>query len=317
MELPSPKQRVLKCWWDRKVRILRMKTAEDRIKQTHSERERALRNLQEAVGVQITHTPEPDTDPNSFRLGMLVHGHEPPKGITIRNNWVNVDSNLMLEHLLVLGSTGSGKTQFLLRLAHEILNSPEDLDLYVVDGKGDPEFAKRIAVMAHRAGKGPVPIMKHGWTEEDGEGNAHDVPSAVFDAFSKASARTILERLLAMYNLETKTQQESEFYRTQRRRLLEMVCGVSTEIMYGVNIPQPPRSFQELQHRFTLEWLEKHFASSQLALQTIKGAEKNWQGFYAQHAEPLGVLMPLVAPGGFRLGDSRVVLLCVNAAAQK
>ena len=294
-----------------------MKTIRERLAQIQGERERNLQALQEAVGIQTQQARLPEPKTNAFRLGLLTHGSEPPEGITIQNNWVCLDTNHMLEHLLVLGSIGSGKTQFLLRLAHEILFSPEDLDLYVVDGKGDPEFAKRIAVMAHKAGKGPVPIVKHGWTEHDGEGNAQEVPSAVLDAFSKASARTIFERLLAMYNLESKTEAESEFYRTQRRKLLEMVCGVSTDILYGVHIPEPPRSFEELQHRFTLEWLEQHFASSPLALETIKGVEKNKHGFYAQHAEPLGVLMPLVAPGGFRLGDSRVVVFSLNAESQR
>lgn len=284
-----------------------MKTIRERLAQIHGEHERNLQALQEAVGIQVQQTRLPESHPNEFRLGMLLHGNESPEGISIRGNWVYIDSNHMLEHLLILGSVGSGKTQFLLRLAHEILFSPEDLDFYIVDGKGDPELAKRIAVMAHRAGKGPVPIMKLGWGE--------DSPSAVFDGFALGNAQAIYERLIAMFDLNSVQAGDAEFYRVKRRLIFQMVCGVNTRLQYGVEISEPPRDFTELQRRFSLQWLRSTFSESPEALMIINSAEKDFSGFYAQLSEPINPLLPLVGAGGFKLGESRVIVFSLNAEA--
>ena len=45
-----------------------------------------------------------------------------------------------LPHLLVAGTTGSGKTVFLHTLIHQFLK--KDIDLYLIDGKNGFEFGK-------------------------------------------------------------------------------------------------------------------------------------------------------------------------------
>ena len=61
----------------------------------------------------------------------------------------------LCRHLLVMGSTGSGKTETLMRVAVEFARIAPEAPIFFLDGKGDREAAARFAGLMEALGRAP------------------------------------------------------------------------------------------------------------------------------------------------------------------
>ena len=100
-------------------------------------------------------------------------------------------------------AVGSGKTTLLLRLIQQIAANT-DKDIFVIDGKGDEDFAQDVAAIIHANRKTAVPILRIG-SEKDG---------AIYHPFS-GSPRAIFNRLCALAGVHEQIG-EARFYGRRR-----------------------------------------------------------------------------------------------------
>lgn len=132
------------------------------------------------AGAHLAHVPQ--VPEKLLRLGPAIRGETFPAGERIRKigRWIALEESLIDQHLFVVGSTGAGKTEALKRLAAEILEHT-DRDLFLVDGKGDPDLAKDIRDLAWLHGRGEAPIFRLGTGER---GSRYDgfrgTPDAIY-----------------------------------------------------------------------------------------------------------------------------------------
>lgn len=86
-------------------------------------------------------TPPSASRGDGVLVGYTVLGSRP----------VHVPAQVFVQHTLVAGATGAGKTNTLLHLVQALL--PRACGLVVVDGKNDPGLAERLEVLAARSGR--------------------------------------------------------------------------------------------------------------------------------------------------------------------
>ncbi len=157
----------------------------------------------------------------------------PDLGVIKHASWLGIAEGVLNSHLFLLGVTGAGKTQTLLRLVAEILANTER-DVFVVDGKGDGEFALNVRALAFASGRGAAPIFRLG----------QDTPGAPYHGFVGQSD-AVYNRLLALAGVP-QAKDNAEFYADINRVLLYCVCYTAEG---------PPRSFDQLLDRLDIHYL--------------------------------------------------------------
>ena len=139
-------------------------------------------------------TSEAENPPASILLGEARGGD-----LTdwIRHGQVFYPADVLGRHLVVVGGTGSGKTETLLRLAY---GAAADLGWQVLylDAKGDPTNVQRFVDAMHRAGVGRVRVFPEdaydGWR---GEPIAMLNRLMAIEDFSEPYYRSVTKLLLA------------------------------------------------------------------------------------------------------------------------
>jgi hypothetical protein len=170
--------------------------------------------------------------------------------------WVSYPAELLNRHAVVIGGSGTGKTEFLLRLAY-LTAKVLQWQVFYLDAKGDVEVANRfMTAMAHagitRTAMFPD-LAYHGW---------------------RGDATAILNRLMAIEAYS------EPYYRAIAKTVLALACHAPGG---------PPRSSVDLLDRLNLTVLHELYADSgDRRAETLKtlsegdlaGVYKRYFGFF-------------------------------------
>jgi hypothetical protein len=186
-------------------------------------------------------------------LGVPLSGELPDWRI---KDWVTYPAELLNRHAVIIGGSGTGKTEFLLRLAYlaaKILK----WRVFYIDAKGDYEVANRfMATMAHAGARGAAmfpDLAYRGW---------------------QGDATAILNRLMAIEDYS------EPYYRAIAKTVLALACHAPGG---------PPRSSVDLLDRLNLATLiELYDGSDDRRADTLKtltetdlaGVYKRYFGFF-------------------------------------
>lgn len=162
----------------------------------------------------------------------------------------------MRRHAVILGGSGSGKTETSMRTAFE-LASKTDAQIFYLDAKGDRGSAERFMSLMGEAGR-----------------KARVFPNEPFDAW-RGDWRAISNRLLEV--IEFASEGPAAYYRDIAKTALQLAC----------NHPDgPPRSSAELLKRLDVEELHKaHGASSafrSLPKDNVPQVRLRYEAFFGQ-----------------------------------
>ena len=219
-------------------------------------------------------------------LGVYIKGDMLPAhvGIQRTGTWLQWSEQLLNQHMLIVGTTGAGKSETIKRLVIEALQAG-DRDIFFVDGKGDTKLGHEIAQLIYAKHGTPIPIFSLGTGE----------PSCVYHGFCGA-AIDIYNRLGALIGVEDASD-GARYYADINRDILQMVCYA----------PQgPPRSFEDLRQRLQLKWLREAYRSVPHEAETVEQLTPDMLASLLVRLRPLmRDFAPLVGDDGFVLEQSR------------
>ena len=179
---------------------------------TRRARRRAKRTANKADGQLVKRKREPMIELGAQATGDAIFSQ--------RRGAVLFPVEWLRRHALVLGSSGSGKTETLLRLAYG--TALAGWRVYYLDAKGDPHGAVRFRGVMQAARIDPLVFPDRG-----------------FDAF-RGDTRAVYNRLLEL--VAYSTEGDGAYYRDVAKKTLWLAC----------NDPEgPPRSSAELLARLT------------------------------------------------------------------
>lgn len=171
-------------------------------------------------------------------------------------DWVTYPAELLNRHAVIIGGSGTGKTEFLLRIAYLVAKVLK-WKVFYIDAKGDIEVANRfMATMAHASvGQAAMfpDLAYHGW---------------------RGDATAILNRLMAIEDYS------EPYYRAIAKTVLALACHAPGG---------PPRSSVDLLDRLNLKTLGVLYkGSDDPRAQTLKtlteidfaGVYKRYFGFF-------------------------------------
>ena len=282
--------------WDMVKDMFRPITAEVALER----QQRELQKHQSYIDNKNSKLSEPQVARDFLTLGVKLKGDNFPShiGIENHNGWIGLENKLLNQHMFVLGTTGAGKTQALLRIIKEVLSNT-DRDIYIVDGKGDLEFAMQIASLAYHIKGIKVPIFKMG----------HDQDGAWYNGFV-GNNQSIYNRLALMLGLQKTDNAGQEWYGSGKSQILQLVCGVGHR---SLNI-EPPRNFDELLDRLSMGWLLETYKSIPREIRAIKEADKDGDlaGTYKQLSVLARSLGEIVNESGFILEETQVAVFSIR-----
>ena len=143
----------------------------------------------------------------------------------IKNRFFCLPFEYLIRHMVVLGASGSGKSETLLRIAFTVAKILKWQIIYI-DAKGDYKAAARFLLLMQEAGISNVRMF----------------PIEAYDGW-RGSRDALISRLLAIDNVAEVTSSGQHHYATVRENLIEM-C---------INAPGgSPKSSQELLDRLML-----------------------------------------------------------------
>ncbi len=265
------------------------------MQETIEAEQRRLEEQNEQLSRNAQRKLEKDNRPvrGFINLGVFMKGDTFPEGSGIHrtNEWILFDEKLINQHMLVLGAPGAGKSQTILRLVAEILTAGER-DVFVVDGKGDSDFALDIANLIYANRRTPVPIFRLG----------HAHMGAVYNAFN-GSAMDIYNRLCKIIDVNEKTG-DNAYYANVHRDLLQLICFAGDE---------PPRSFEQVRERLTKRWLRAAYRDSADELETIEGYDqKLFDGLLIYLRPLIREFSQVIDPMGFSLETAKHAVFSIR-----
>jgi Cdc6-like AAA superfamily ATPase len=207
----------------------------------------------------------------------------PHLGISLKDDWVVLNEEVLDQHIFVLGTTGSGKSETIKRLVHEILTAT-DRNIYLVDGKGDEGLANDIRGLAHQHGRGKAPVFRLGF----------DKAGAIYDGF-RGQPTDVYNRLCALVGTAD-AEGDAQYYADINRDLLQLICYAPAG---------PPRSFEELRNRLRIEWLEEAYKDDEVELLDVRKLEGRHLEGLSHRLRPLArEFSKHVGDGGFALEET-------------
>jgi Cdc6-like AAA superfamily ATPase len=271
--------------WDGLVHLLRPRSLQEQLQEQAARLEQKNRQLSRRAE---RHTRQPaQAGQGRLALGVFMKGDRFAEGLGVaqdRDGWVLLDERLLSQHLLVVGTTGAGKSVTLTRLMAEVLRAT-DRDVFVIDGKGDTGLAEDVANLLYAAGRGPVPVFRLGLAER----------GSVYHGFC-GQAQDIYNRLCALVGVG-EAEGGAQFYADVNRDLLQLVCYAP---------PGPPRSFEEVRRRLNHTWLLDAYAGHADELATLESMDPRLLAGLTVRLRPLvREFAPLIGPEGFALETCR------------
>jgi hypothetical protein len=284
--LSSPLVALVLRGWNVVSNFLRPKDIQDHLEEQKAELQRKEAALRRSASSTIDQA-SPQT-PGMLTLGRFISAEMLPQELGVRRNqnWVQVEERLLDQHMLIIGTTGAGKSETLKRLVVETLQA-SDRDIFFVDGKGDIQLALEIAQLVYNKTQAAVPLFSLG--------NNHQ--SCVYHGF-RGERMDIYNRLAGLVGVEEATD-NGRYYANINRNILQLVCYAPGG---------PPRSFDELEERLTLDWLRNAYQGNPRKLAKIARLEaepKKLDGLLEDLDSTLTDLSELVGEEGFVLEESR------------
>ena len=228
----------------------------------------------------------PPFAPGWLTLGPRIKGEQFPPSLGIRHvtPWLQIDDRLLSQHVLIVGTTGAGKSETIKRLIAETLAGTQR-DVFFVDGKGDQQLGQEIAQQIFQARQQPVPVFTLGW-EQSG---------SVYHGFC-GTAPDIYNRLCTLVGVD-EASDNAQFFADINRDLLQLICYAPEG---------PPRSFEEVRERLNLGWLHQAYKDNVQEQQTLAELSPQLlQGLLVRIRPLVREFAPLVGPEGFALEETK------------
>lgn len=253
------------------------------------EQEELLARKNKALSRQAKSQADEDapTVPEELNLGVFIKGDRFPDYIGIRRegNWVLCKNSIFSQHVLLIGSTGAGKSETIKRLIAETLTHTER-DIFFIDGKGDRQLAQEVAQMIFAARGQAVPLFTLGQDEAS--------PS-LYNGF-QGQPTDLYNRFCALLRLD-ESDGAARYYADINRDLIQLACYAPGG---------PPRSFEEVVERLDRRWLERAYAGNKQELYTIQNmTDEHLTGLLVRLRPIMRELASLVQPNGFVLEEER------------
>jgi hypothetical protein len=168
----------------------------------------------------------------------------------------------IFSHLLLAGTTGSGKSETALRIAYE-LATKTDYGVFILDPKGDRGFAERFVALMRVAGRNPRVF-----------------PQEPFDAW-RGDADAIIERVLSAVDYPDRG--PATYYRDVAEVAVQLACRFKSG---------PPRSSGEFLSRLDYtsllgEYGEHHPAVAALDIPKVEETRIRYQALFGRIGEKL------------------------------
>jgi hypothetical protein len=280
----SPGLAVILKGWRVVVSFLRPKDLADHLE----EQQRLLAQKQAALSRSATQSATQTSPliPGYLTLGAYMQGERFPEylGVKREGSWLQLSNPMLSQHLLIIGTTGAGKSETIKRLVAETLRETER-DIFFIDGKGDLELGRSIAQMVYEARDVKVPLFLMGLADT----------GSVYNGF-RGEASDIYNRLCALVGVEEAVG-NATYFADVNREFLQLICLAPDG---------PPRSFEELIDRLDLTWLAKTYAQDVRNRAAVKSLDKESLSGLRMRLSPLSrELAPLIHPDGFVLEESR------------
>lgn len=242
-------------------------------------------------------------------VGTVISGEQFPRDVKIEQyrGWLRLHESVLDRHMFILGTTGAGKTELILRLCYEVLQNT-NRNLYIVDGKGEMAFAETVASMCYQIRGHEVPVFKLG----------HLHSGAVYNGFS-GSADSIFNRLAYMVGVMNATTGEGSHYTEINKRLLQLIClsGKDGRRVLADGKYDAPRSFDEVISRLDYTWLKEAYANVPMAQPGIEmaKAEKAIFDLYNRLYNLTNSFGDIISPNGFTLENTRCAIFSLKTNA--
>ncbi|MEZ4710643.1 MAG: hypothetical protein R3A44_25820 [Caldilineaceae bacterium] len=168
-----------------------------------------------------------------------------PKSIGIEKTvingltWLKIRADDLDKSMIIIGQPGSGKTTDATFIVQQLLSNTGQ-KVIVVDGKGDPLWAKELVTLAYKIRGLKSPILKMGYGDE----------GAAYNGFTGRNKfiRSRLAKMLKLGDVENRGQM---YYATADELLLSYICGTASR---RITVP-PPLDFDDLLDRANYQWL--------------------------------------------------------------
>ena len=202
--------------------------------------------------------------------------------------WLGMRRKILPEHTLIIGQTGSGKSEAIKRYAFEIATQT-DFDLLLVDGKGDDALCDEFRAICKLGNRGRTPVFRLGHATR---------PSHPYDGF-QGTGLAVQNRLMALLKLD-EVSGDSKYYAKAATLVLQLLCQKDPN--------GTPRSFHQLLQRCNLNYLEVAFKDDLTHLAQVKTLkEKDFTGLVYELSILANDLASVVNPNGFKIGGKEGV----------
>lgn len=219
-------------------------------------------------------------------LGKILRSDQfPPEfEVTTKENKIGISKNSLYKNTLIVGAVGSGKTTLLLRLIEQIATNTE-LDIYLIDGKGDEDLAQQTASLIYSIRSQQTPIFRIGSGKR----------GAIYNPFA-GSEESIFNRLCNLAGVQEQTGIAS-YYGKRNTELLQLITYA----------PQgAPRSFEDLRERLQKSWLLNAYAQDPITRKEIQDiSDKALEELQLTLRGIARMFTPLTGKEGFLIEESR------------
>jgi hypothetical protein len=281
--LAAPLGAVVLQGWNKMFDFLRPRDLHEHLE----EQQRYLESKNEQLSRQSElYQGDLDSQPQYLNIGLFMKGDMFPDylGIIRKGAGIYLNEQILSQHLLIIGTTGAGKSETLKRLIWETLQAT-DRDVFFIDGKGDVQLGREVAQLIFAARGEPVPIFKLGFDET----------GAVYHGF-RGQPVDIYNRLCALVGVEDATG-DAQYYADVNRDILQLLCHAPGG---------PPRSFEQVRERLSPDWLLDAYREDPIEYETIKGMdEQYWQSLAVRIRPLVREFAPVIGEEGFVLEESR------------